>query len=157
MTILVPMREAAFSAYMASSISTYAHEKAVSGEWAEEGSLDLARDAFTKLLPSGLATPGNHLFELREDVDGPPLGVLWFAERERAGHRIAYVYEVVVKPEHQRKGHAKRAFLALEGKARELGLSGIALHVFGHNPGARALYEALGYRATNINMFKPIK
>ena len=36
------------------------------------------------------------------------------------------------------------------------GLSGIALHVFGHNREARALYRKLGYVATNINLYKPV-
>jgi RimJ/RimL family protein N-acetyltransferase len=37
-----------------------------------------------------------------------------------------------------------------------LGLSGIALHVFGHNHGAQALYAKLGFVATNINLFKSL-
>ncbi len=39
---------------------------------------------------------------------------------------------------------------------RRLGLSGIALHVFGHNAAGRALYDQLGFRPTNISLFKPI-
>ena len=84
------------------------------------------------------------------------VGMLWIAGLERAGQRIAYVYDISVRPEHRRKGHAASAFAALEGKVRELGLSGIALHVFGHNAGAVALYTKLGYQATNINMFKAV-
>jgi hypothetical protein len=38
----------------------------------------------------------------------------------------------------------------------QLVVCGVGLHVFGHNAGARALYEALGYQPTNINMFKPL-
>ena len=56
----------------------------------------------------------------------------------------------------QRKGHAARALRALEGEMRALGLSGIALHVFGQNAAAHALYVQLGYLPTNINMFKAI-
>jgi hypothetical protein len=39
---------------------------------------------------------------------------------------------------------------------RELGLAGIALHVFGHNTGARTFYAKLGYHATNINLYKKV-
>ena len=35
-----------------------------------------------------------------------------------------------------------------------LGLGSIALHVFGHNPGAQALYQSLGYGVTGFNMQK---
>jgi len=51
---------------------------------------------------------------------------------------------------------ATAAFAALEGEARARGLAGIGLHVFGHNPGARALYEKLGYETTNLHMFKKV-
>jgi hypothetical protein len=44
----------------------------------------------------------------------------------------------------------------LEQEARRRGMVGIALHVFGHNAGAKQLYEQLGFRATNINMFKSV-
>ena len=156
MTILAPLDEAGFTRYMAVAIPRYASEKVASGEWREAQSLELARAAFTRMLPEGLATPGNFLFELREGAAGSPIGLLWFAVQERAGQAIAYVYEVEVMPEHRRKGHARRAFQALESRAAELGLAGIALHVFGHNSGARQLYEDMGYRATNISMFKPL-
>lgn len=43
-----------------------------------------------------------------------------------------------------------------EDEVRKLGLFGIALHVFGHNNGAQALYAKLGYQPTNISLFKPI-
>jgi ribosomal protein S18 acetylase RimI-like enzyme len=155
-TLLTRLMPAEFIDYKATSIPMYAREKVSSGEWAEADSMRLAHEAFDLLLPNGLDTPENHLFGLRETADGPLLGVLWFAIRQRAGDRIAYVYEIVIHPEFQRRGHASGAFRALEDKVREMGLSGIALHVFGHNTGARALYESLGYQATNITMFKPV-
>lgn len=46
--------------------------------------------------------------------------------------------------------------MALEGEVRALGLSGVGLHVFGHNAGALALYRKLGYQPTSIQMFKAI-
>jgi hypothetical protein len=45
----------------------------------------------------------------------------------------------------------------LEGTVCSLGLSGIALHVFGHNAGALAPYTKLGFHTTDINMFKPME
>ena len=70
--------------------------------------------------------------------------------------RIAYVFDLVIKPAYRRQGHARRAFEALEHQVRALQLDGISLHVFGHNAAARALYESLGYAPTNIMMFKSI-
>lgn len=92
---------------------------------------------------------------MRDDECGA-VGVLWIAAKERAGQRIAYVYNVGIEPNHRRKGHASRAFVALEDQVRALGLSGIAPHVFGHNAAAQALYAKLGDRQTNFNLFKPL-
>ena len=39
-------------------------------------------------------------------------------------------------------------------EARGLGLRDIGLHVFAHNDGAQALYHALGYEVTGLNMRK---
>jgi len=44
----------------------------------------------------------------------------------------------------------------LEDEVRRLDLSGIALHVFGRNKGAQALYAKLGFQPTNISLFKPV-
>lgn len=156
MTLLCSLSPVEFADFKATSIPTYAGEKVRSGEWTEADALRQAREAFDQLLPNGLDTPENHLFALRGTAGGPLLGVLWFAVRQRASDRIAYVYDIVIHPPFQRQGHARRAFLALEDKVREMGLSGITLHVFGHNTSARALYESLGYQATNITMFKPV-
>jgi ribosomal protein S18 acetylase RimI-like enzyme len=66
------------------------------------------------------------------------------------------VFDVSISQERQREGHAFRAFLALEAEVQKLGLSGIALHVFGGNTSAQALYAKLGFQPTNISLFKSV-
>ena len=156
MIVLEPMSEAEFAAYAAESIPEYARDKVRAGQWAEANALELSRQGLQEMLPQGVATPDNQLFTLREAEGSAAVGMLWFAVQERAGEKIAYVYDVGIHPQYQRRGYASEAFAALEGEARSRGLSGIGLHVFGHNPGARAPYEKLGYEATNINMFKRV-
>jgi ribosomal protein S18 acetylase RimI-like enzyme len=156
MTVLRPMTEPEYAAWHAQSVPAYAADKVASGQWAEPASLELSRKEFAELLPQGLATPDNHLFTI-EDDESEPVGVLWFAVRSKLDARVAYVYDVSVLPHRQREGHAYRAFVALEQRVRQLGLSGIALHVFGHNLGAQALYAKLGFRPTNISLFKPVE
>ncbi len=150
------MGEPAFAEYMAASIPAFAQDKVASGQWSEDSALELSRQGFEALLPQGLATPDNHIFEIQADGEAGAIGMLWFAVQERAGKKIAYVYDVMIHPDHQRKGHGTLAFRALEEMARARGLAGIALHVFGHNPEAHALYMRLGFQPTNISMFKPI-
>lgn len=155
MPVLRPMTPAEYVAWLKESIPAYAADKVASGQWSENESLQLSRKNLEALLPQGLTTPDNFLYTI-EDSDSSPVGVLWFAVQTRFNSRVAYVYDVEIWPHHRRKGHAYRAFCALEQEVRRLGWSGIALHVFGHNAEAQSLYAKLGFRPTNINLFKPV-
>ena len=156
MTVLSPMHQEVFAEYVESSVVGYAEENIASGRWPAEGAVERSAAEFRDLLPQGLATPKNHLFEIKATDEGPTVGFIWFAEEDRHGARGAYVYDVVIKEDFRRQGHAERAFLALEPLVAELGLSSIGLHVFGHNTGAQALYAKLGYAVTGINMLKKL-
>lgn len=153
--LLQPMSDAAFAEFVDRTVPSYAAEKVASGQWHQEQSLELARSALQELLPQGRTTAGHHLFTIADSA-GSRVGTLWFAETERAGKRIAYLYDLWVVPEFRRHGYAARALKAAEAEAGRIGLLGIGLHVFGHNAGARLLYERLGYRTTNLNMFKSL-
>ena len=117
--------------------------------------MELSKKEYDDLLPQGLETPDNYFFTI-VDSRSAAVGVLWFAVKTKFSARIAYVFDVSVRPDRQREGHALRGFLALEDEVKKLGLSGIALHVFGHNTGARALYTKLGFQPTNISLFKSV-
>lgn len=152
---LRPMTEAEYQAWLDSSIPAYAADKVASGQWAEADALALSKAENDGLLPQGMQTPGNHFFTI-VDGEGAPVGMLWFAEKTKFNARIAFVFDVGVNPDRRRQGHALRAFQDLEAEVRRLGLSGIALHVFGHNAGARALYARLGFQPTNLSLYKPL-
>jgi ribosomal protein S18 acetylase RimI-like enzyme len=144
----------AYAAYLDAAVAGYAEDSVACGRWPPEGALERSRADFDSLLPAGLATPDNYLFEIKATETGPIVGALWFAVEERHGIRSAFVYDVEIKTEWRRRGHAMRAFQALEPLVTVLGLSSIGLHVFGHNPGAQALYAKLGYGVTGVNMVK---
>jgi ribosomal protein S18 acetylase RimI-like enzyme len=114
-----------------------------------------AEKELSSLLPQGLETAGHTLFTIESESDRS-VGALWLARAERPAGPIGYIYDLVIWPEHRRQGHAARAMRALEHEAINLGFSGLALHVFGHNKSAQSLYARLGYEPTNINMFKPL-
>ena len=135
----------------------YARDKVAAGQWSAAESLEKSRAEVDGLLPQGLATPGHHLWAIRDAAHAHSVGCLWVAEQRLGPRRIAYVFDFSVKPAHRRQGHARRAFLALENEVRAMNVDGISLHVFGHNAAALALYESLGYAATNIMMFKPLR
>jgi len=150
-----PITETEYAAWVAEAVPAYAADKVASGAWAEELALAMSQKEYEALLPQGKDTADHYLYSIL-DRAGEPVGTIWFAAQDRGDSRIAYVYDVAVLPEHRRQGHARRAFEALEGEASRLGLAGIALHVFGHNHAAQALYAALGYEPTNINLYKRI-
>lgn len=153
-TALKSMTAEEYAEYRGHSVPNYARNKVESGEWSEETSLEQAAEVFDELLPQGVDTPGHYLFQIIDEWDEVPVGVIWIAARERAGQPGAYIYDVFIKEEYQSKGHASRAIKAVEEKALDLGLPGIGLHVFGHNANARRLYEKLGYEPVNVFMYK---
>ena len=148
------MQPEAFAAYLKAAVAGYAEDNVASGRWPAEGALDRSRADFDDSLPQGLATPDNFLFEIKGEREGLTVGYIWFAVVEKNGIRSAFVYDVEVRPEFRRRGHARAAFKAIEPLVRDLGLSGIGLHVFSHNPRAEALYSSLGYKITGTNMLK---
>jgi ribosomal protein S18 acetylase RimI-like enzyme len=156
MTVLVPMRTEVFPDAVAASIADYARQNVAAGRWPEAGALERSRSEFASLLPQGQATPDHHWLEIRAGDDGPRVGHLWFTLQERQGRRTAFVYQLEVLAAYRRQGHARRAFGALESLAREMGVASIGLHVFAFNAPAQALYRALGYEVTSLNMNKQL-
>jgi RimJ/RimL family protein N-acetyltransferase len=62
-----------------------------------------------------------------------------------------------MKEEFRGKGYGAASLALLEEKARQLGKTRIALHVFGHNLRAQKLYQSAGYVTTNISMAKNLQ
>ena len=155
MTVLRSMSKLEYEAWLEESIPAYAEDKVASGQWTKEASLERSRKENDELLPQGIKTPDNYFYTIVDEKLNP-VGMLWFAVKTKFNSRIAYVFDVSISQHRQREGHAFRAFTALEAEGQKLGLSGIALHVFGHNAGARALYAKLGFHPTNISLFKAL-
>jgi ribosomal protein S18 acetylase RimI-like enzyme len=151
------MSAAAYADYVEAAVAGYAEDNVASGRWPEEGALARSRADFDASLPQGLKTPDNYLFEIKAAATGLTVGSIWFAVTEKHGLRTAFVYDVEVMPGFRRMGYATAAFQALEPLVRDLGLTSIGLHVFGHNTGAQALYGKLGYEVTGVNMKKPLE
>ena len=155
MQILRPFTDVEYATWLSHAIPAYAADKIASGDWSDEAALGLSRNAHEALLPLGKNTPDNYLYSILDEA-GIQVGSLWFATQDRGSDRVAFVYDIAIEPRHRRKGYAQRAFKALELEVQTLGLAGIALHVFGHNAAAQALYVKLGYNTADINMFKQL-
>ena len=154
MVRLEPMNEDEYQAYLSRTIPEYAEEHVRGGRWSPEEALEKSAEEYRGYLPEGLATPGQHLFSIKEATTGASVGMLWFADEQRGAGRTAFVYDVWIDDRFRRRGYAGQAFQALERLARDMGLQRIELHVFGHNLPARALYQKLGFAETNVIMAK---
>lgn len=133
-------------------VPDYAREKVISGAWTEAESLQKSTDELVTQLPQGLATPEHWLHTLHQTPEDRRVGFLWFARQQNT----AYLYDLYIFPEFRRQGCGRQAMQLLDQAAQALGFTGIALHVFGDNPGARDLYLAAGYRITDWNMRKAL-
>jgi ribosomal protein S18 acetylase RimI-like enzyme len=157
MTHLVPMGADTFAEYKAAEVASFAEDNVSCGRWPAEGALARSLAEFEDLLPQGAATPNNRLLEILESERGATVGYLWFAAQEREGQKIAFIYDIQVKPAFRRRGHAKKALTELEQMVKALGLARISLHVSGRNPEAQALYGQLGFAVMGISMSKALK
>lgn len=155
-TTLHRMTGQRYASFLEEAVADYAEQNVSAGRWSVEGALERSRQEHARLLPQGIATPDQHLFTIHDDIDGVEVGVLWIAVNERPGGRFGYVYDLAIEAAHRRQGHARAALIALEEVARELGVVDVGLHVFANNSGALALYRALGFETTGINMQKRI-
>lgn len=151
---LVPMTPAFYPAFFEAAVAGYASDNVAGARWPAADADALAREETSSLLVLGLQTPGHHLFELREHEAGEPLGFLWLATLPRGSEDVAYVFQLHVDAAQRRRGLGRAALLAAEQWARERGLAGLALHVFAHNEAARALYAAMGFRVSSLNLVK---
>jgi ribosomal protein S18 acetylase RimI-like enzyme len=152
---LAPLGEADYQIWLAQAIEGYAAEKVRAGNWPADEAIRRSREEFARLLPDGLATPANQLLAIEDAADGTHVGILWWAI-PGAGRARAFIYDFVIHEPYRRRGYGLQALRALEELARGMGIREVALHVFGHNHAARALYEKAGYEITNINMTRTL-
>jgi ribosomal protein S18 acetylase RimI-like enzyme len=156
MVTLAPFTEKEFEPYLQQGIVRYAEENVKAGYWNASEAMEKSRSVHAKLLPEGFTTPNQYLFSIREPVRGEQVGAIWLSADTESATPSGFIYDLFIYEPFRRKGFATGAMLALEVKARELGLKFIYLHVFAHNPAAKSLYDKLGYGATGTNMAKPL-
>ena len=151
---LVEMDEKSFRWYTDHLVCDYAADKVKAGVWSAEEAEDRAAREVEGLLPEGTLTRDHYLYSVRDESVPAEVGILWISPRNSGTGCTLWIYDVIVHEGFRRRGYASRILHLVEDKARELGSAKVELHVFGHNHGARALYEKLGYTPTSIVMAK---
>jgi GNAT superfamily N-acetyltransferase len=138
---LRPMTQDEFDAYITGSTEQYIGELAAAG-MTEAAAREQGERQMAELVPDGLESPGQSFFTAV--ADDTPVGTLWISTEDA----MAFVYDVEVHEEQRRKGYGEAIMNAGARWCRDLGHPALGLNVFGHNPGARALYDKLGYQVT---------
>ena len=153
---LVELDDAPYREYRDHLVRDYAADKVRAGAWSEsEAQIRAAKDV-DGLLPEGPATQGHFLYSVREDAADAEVGTVWFALRDSGVGRYVWIYDIIINESFRRRGYASRTLELVEARAKELGAKSVELHVFGHNQGAQALYEKVGYSVTSITMAKQV-
>jgi ribosomal protein S18 acetylase RimI-like enzyme len=155
-TVLVVMPLETYPDYFEGAVAGYAQDNIDSGRWPETGAVERSRADFVASLPLGPATPDNHLFEIRSAECGDLVGFAWLAMQRDDSGATGFVYDLEIKPEYRRRGHASRALGQLESFAASHGATSVGLHVFAFNTAALALYASRGYEVTGLNMRKTV-
>jgi GNAT superfamily N-acetyltransferase len=140
--LLSPMSGPDFEVFMGGEVEGFAQELASAGTDIERAR-ERSRTLMGELLPSGIDSQGMefHTAKVGEDV----VGDLWLS----VGEPMAFVYNIVVRSEHRRRGYGAGIMNAAAIRCRKLGHPVLGLNVFAHNPNARALYDKLGYEVAH--------
>jgi GNAT superfamily N-acetyltransferase len=135
------MTPGAFDEFFTVLQHDYAEELHTAG-MSKEAADTQSRTQTAQLIPDGVDSVGQEFFTAW--VGEEQVGHLWLST-ERP---MSFVYDVVVREEQRRKGYGAAIMNAGALWSREHGHFAIGLNVFAHNPGARALYDRLGYEVT---------
>ncbi len=109
MTRLRQLDPGSFATFFDTVVACYANDNVASGRWIADEALDLARAETTALLPDGPNTPNHQLFEIEDEHSGERVGFLWLATVRRGSRTAGYLYQLIVLPQHRRRGHAHAA------------------------------------------------
>lgn len=153
---LIPMQDTEFEPFMQISMRDQAEGQVQAGQWKADEADPNIHKLRAQFLPDGLNTPNHYFFTLETEDTHQKVGSLWYTVVEQGGKRMLFVMDIQVYPEHRRNGYGSQAFLQIETKALEMGISTIALHVFKHNHAARTMYEKFGYVGPDEAMIKEL-
>lgn len=151
---LEPMTQSEYEAWRVVSVEQYSLEFVKSGILTEPEARKRGESDFARLLSDGLATTGHELFSAYDGTD--LVGSLWLFSTESDPEASSFVYELAVLPDNRRRGYGRAIMQVAIDQCRERGVAAMSLNVFGHNTGARALYDSLGFQVSSTFMKLPL-
>ena len=148
---LRPMSDQEFDDWFADSKRAYAGDLARAYRQSNSDTQATVDALSTRMLPVGRHTNGHRFLRVLDGED--PVGWLWLGPGDAGA---LYIYDIVIAADRRGEGFGTAALLATEEIARSLGFDSVGLSVFGHNPRAKTLYEAVGYQTVTTQMRKPL-
>ena len=143
-----------FADYRERTIKAYAAEHVRAGNWSPSQAEELAAKETDDLLPDGVDTPGM-LVLAAETASAGLIGLVW-VELQHRQSTGAWIYDIEIVPDQRGRGYGRDLLRAAEREVEKLGVTSIALNVFGDNRPARHLYESSGYEITSLFMRKKL-
>jgi ribosomal protein S18 acetylase RimI-like enzyme len=151
---LVPMSSKNFKEWRPRAEAEYAQAQMKAFGYSIDEALEISKSSFERLLPLGVETKENFLYEIVEDAQ--VAGYLWVALKPQKKCLKAFIYDIRIQDSYQGRGVGRKAMLCLENEMKRFNVECIGLHVFSYNERAIHLYKALGYVTTDLVMEKSI-
>ena len=108
--ILEPMTHAQFIGFMEAIFPSYVAERAAADHVSLEMAERYARAQHARLLPDGPRTVGHRFLRVLSPDSGQAVGDVWFWIDDENKH--GFLYHIVVRAEHRRRGFASAAVAA---------------------------------------------
>ncbi|MCE9528497.1 MAG: GNAT family N-acetyltransferase [Planctomycetales bacterium] len=149
---LEPMTAAQFAEFLEVILPLYIAARSVADQVSLVEAERFARNQHQKLLPAGQFTPGHQFHSIVASDVPDPVGGVWF--HIDAEKRQAFLYNIAVFPQWQRRGFATSVLPLVEEVVRSAGCRVLALNVFAENAAAADLYRKSGYSTVASHMNK---
>jgi ribosomal protein S18 acetylase RimI-like enzyme len=133
---LEPIQQGDFDRFLDRAIREYAEDHVRNGNWSAEGALEKSRKEFEHYLPEGIHTPNQYVWSIVHE-ENQKIGVLWAQVKEGK----AFIFDFIIDEAFRGQGFGKQALTAMDEKLKSMNVESVALHVFGDNVTAQALYK----------------
>jgi ribosomal protein S18 acetylase RimI-like enzyme len=147
---LRPMTASEYGVWRKAAVESYTQSFVDSAIMTPDKALERAKKDLADLLPDDLATPRHHLWTAWDGSEAD--GILWVFVNDDTGNKQAFIYDIEVLESQRRRGFGRAIIETLVEWARDEHLESVRLNVFGHNSGAIALYEQLGFEVMSQQM-----
>ncbi|MBQ3518899.1 MAG: GNAT family N-acetyltransferase [Clostridia bacterium] len=137
------MTEEEFPAYAQWSVKGYADYLLYKAEKNRKKALAASQAEFNDVYPDGAQTKDTCLYVVQNEAN-EDIGVIAFQKSPYNGS-CAFITELVIHPDHRRKGYAQSALQYAQADAKEKGFGTMALNVF-KNSSAFPVYVCEGFR-----------